>query len=193
MHVPLRHGGTPRRNRKRSLFAANKIAAGFPANFWLVNPGKRGGAFIIDNSGQTWYDAVTVEFRRRMSRGLLTQVSYTFGKALVNNYASSSGVFDQPATLRDFGSARTSRRSTSLTALKANFIYELPVGREGNSSPAPTDGSTNVGGWGFNGNIRIQSGTPFSFGNVQLVGMTRRSPGCIGVYRGKDADGVESR
>ena len=176
-----------------SLFAANKIAAGLPANFWLVNPGKRGGAFIIDNSGKTWYDALTVEFRRRMTRGLLTQISYTFGKALVNNYASSSGVFDQPATLRDIDLRRNVAPFDITQALKANFIYELPVGR-GRQFFSGANGWVNglVGGWGFNGNIRIQSGTPFSYGNVQLVGMTAKElQDSIGIYRNQaDADGI---
>ena len=175
-----------------SLFANNKIAAGLPANFWLANPGKRGGAFLIDNSGETWYDAVTFEFRRRMSRGLLTQFSYTFGKALVNNYASSSGVFDQPATLRDFAIRRNVAPFDITQGLKANFIYELPVGR-GRQFMSGSNGWVDklVGGWGFNGNIRIQTGTPFSFGAVQLVGMTADElQDMIGIYRGqKDADG----
>ncbi len=176
-----------------SLFANNRIAAGIPANFWLVNPGKRGGAFLIDNSGQTWYNAVTVEFRRRMSRGLLTQFSYTFGKAMVNNYASSSGVFDQPATLRDFGIRRNVAPFDITHGLKANFIYELPLGR-GRTFFSGAAGWVDkiVGGWGFNGNIRIQSGTPFTFNNVQLVGMTAKElQDAIGIYRdGKDADGI---
>ena|SRR5688572_14586893 len=176
-----------------SLFAANKIAAGLPANFWLVNPGKRGGAFIIDNSGQTWYDAVTVEYRRRMTRGLLTQVSYTFGKALVNNYASSSGVFDQPATLRDMNFRRNVAPFDITHGLKANFIYEAPFGR-GKQFFNGANGWVDkiIGGWGFNGNIRIQSGSPFSFGNVQLVGMTADElQDAVGIYRNqKDADGI---
>ncbi|HEU4710647.1 MAG TPA: carboxypeptidase-like regulatory domain-containing protein [Pyrinomonadaceae bacterium] len=176
-----------------SLFAANKIAAGIPSNFWLVNSGKRGGAFLIDNSGKTTYDAITVEFRRRMTRGLLTQISYTFGKALVNSYASSSGVFDQPATLRDMDLRRNVAPFDITQALKANFIYELPVGR-GKQFFSGANGWVNglVGGWGFNGNIRIQSGTPFSFGNVQLVGMTQEElQDAIGIYRNvADADGV---
>ena len=41
-----------------------------------------------------------------------------------------------------------------------------------------------LGDWSFNGNIRIQSGSPFSFGNVQLVGMTRKElQKAIGIYR----------
>ncbi len=176
-----------------SLFAANKVASGIPSNFWLVNPGKRGGAFLIDNSGQTWYDAVTFEFRRRMSRGLLTQFSYTFGKALVNNYASSSGVFDQPATIRDQNFRKNVAPFDITQAFKANFIYELPVGR-GKTFFSGANGWVNglVGGWGFNGNIRIQSGSPFSFGNVQLVGMTQKDlQDAIGIYRNQnDADGI---
>ena len=176
-----------------SLFAANKIAAGLPANFWLANPGKRGGAFLIDNSGQTWYDAVTFEFRRRMSRGLLTQFSYTFGKALVNNYASSSGVFDQPATIRDMNFRKNVAPFDISHAVKVNFIYELPVGR-GKQFFSGANKWVNglVGGWGFNGNIRMQSGSPFSFGNVQLIGITADElQDAIGIYRNSnDADGV---
>ena len=62
----------------------------FPYNMFLINAGKRGGSFIVDNGAQSYYDALTLEFRRRMSRGLLFQGSYTFGKALANTYASSS-------------------------------------------------------------------------------------------------------
>ena len=176
-----------------SLFAANKIASGLPANFWLVNPGKRGGAFLIDNSSQTWYDALTVEFRRRMSRGLLTQISYTFGKAMVTNYASSSIAFDQPATIRDFNIRKNVAPFDITHGLKANFIYELPVGR-GKQFFSGANGWVDkiIGGWGFNGNIRVQSGTPFTFNNVQLIGMTQEElQDAIGIYRNqKDADGV---
>jgi hypothetical protein len=176
-----------------ATFAANKVAAGLPANFWLANPGKRGGAFLIDNSSKTWYDAVTVEFRRRMSRGLLTQISYTFGKALVNSYASSSGVFDQPATLRDIDFRKNVAPFDISHAIKGNFIYELPVGR-GKQFFSGANGLIEglVGGWGFNGNIRVQSGTPFSYGNVQLVGMTQKElQDAIGIYRNQnDADGI---
>ena len=59
--------------------------------------------------------------------------------------------------------------------IKANFIYELPFGK-GKQFLSSAGGWFDklVGGWGFNGNIRIQSGTPFSLGNVQLVGMTAK-------------------
>jgi hypothetical protein len=73
-------------------------------------------------------------------------------------------------------------------AFKTNFIYELPIGR-GKALLGNSSGWVDrlVGGWGFNGNIRIQSGTPFSLGNVSLVGMTRDElQDVVGVYRESD-------
>ena len=160
----------------------------FPFNHFLVNAGKRGGAFIVDNSGESAYDAATVELRRRLSRGLLVQASYTFGKAIANTYASSSAVFDQPSTLRDFDRRRGVAPFDITHSLKTNFIYELPVG-QGRTFFSGARGIVNglIGGWGFNGNIRIQSGNPFSLGNVQLNGMTRKElQDAVGVYRDPD-------
>lgn len=163
-------------------------AAIFPYNHFLVNPGKRGGAFIVDNSGRTYYDAATVELRRRLSGGLLVQGSYTFGKAINNTYASSSAVFDQPATLRDFNLRRGVAPFDITHSIKTNFIYELPVGR-GRRFLSGSNGLVNgfLGGWGVNGNIRIQSGNPFSLGNVSVVGMSKKDlQDAVGVYRDPD-------
>lgn len=146
----------------------------FPYNQFLVNPGKRGDPFVVNNTAQSWYDGLTIEFRRRLSAGLLVQASYTFGKALSNTYASSSSVFDQPNTLRDLWLRKGVTPFDIRNGFKTNFIYELPVGKGRkffSSANRWVDGL--VGGWGFNGNIRIQSGNPFSLGNVQLVGITR--------------------
>ena len=84
-----------------SLFNPNRILAGLPSNFFVVNPGKRGGAFVFTNGGETAYDGLTIEFRRRFAKGLLVQANYTFSKALSNMYASNDDIFDQPATLRE--------------------------------------------------------------------------------------------
>ncbi|HET9789131.1 MAG TPA: hypothetical protein VFP47_18490, partial [Pyrinomonadaceae bacterium] len=177
-----------------SLFNPNRIAAGIPINFFFVNPGKRGGAFLFTNEGETTYDGLTIEFRRRFAKGLLVQSSYTFSKALSNMYASNSDLFDQPATLRKELDNRRGVTPFDITqAFKTNFIYELPVGR-GQQFFGGVSGWADklLGGWGFNGNIRMQSGSPFSLGNVQLVGMTAKDlQEAIGVYRNQaDADGV---
>lgn len=182
---------------------ANCVGTGqFPLNHFLVNPTKRGDPFLVNNSGLSWYDAVQIEFRRRMTKGLLLQANYTFGKSLANTYASSSSVFDQPNTLRNPDIKKGHTPFDITQALKFNFIWELPFG-QGRSYMSGVSKMTNflVGGWGFNGNVRIQSGSPFFFnapvsigpgiqnsGNFQLVGMSLKDlQKAVGVYR--DADG----
>jgi hypothetical protein len=184
--TPLTYGA----NLSSTSFDNRRTGAGaiFPYNHFLVNPGKRGGAFLVDNSGQSWYDAFTIELRRRLSGGLLIQSSYTFGKALSNTYASSSSVYDQPNTIRDPALRKGYAPFDITQSFKANFIYELPVGR-GKTFLGNSSGIVNglLGGWGFNGNIRMQSGNPFSLGNVNLVGMSAKElQKEVGVYRDPD-------
>ncbi len=190
---PLTFAGLISGTANDSLFTPNRIAAGIPINFFVVNPGKRGGAFLFDNSGQSYYDGLTLEFRRRFAKGLLVQSSYTFSKSIANTYANNDDIADQPGTLRNLNLRRGVTPFDITQSFKTNFIYELPIGR-GQHFFSGANGWVNklVGGWGFNGNIRIQSGSPFSLGNVQLVGMTAKElQDAIGVYRNQpDADGV---
>ena len=180
----------------------------FPLNMFLVNPTRRqnpttggGGAFLVDNSGNSTYDAVQIEFRRRMTKGLLLQANYAFGKSLANTYANSSSVFDQPNTLRDKDIKKGYTPFDITQALKFNFIWEVPVGHgRGFMSDASKVTDFILGGWGINGNVRMQSGSPFFFnapltigpgiqntGNFQLVGMTLKDlQKAVGVYRDPD-------
>lgn len=151
----------------------NAVNAGLPTNFFRVNPDVLGGAFLVDNGGHTWYDALTLELRRRLSAGLLVQGSYTFSKSLTNMFSSSSSVADDYTSMRNLGLDKVVSPFDITHSLKANWIWELPFGnsRYFDSSSGVVDKLT--GGWEVHGTARIQSGTPFSFGNVQLVGMTR--------------------
>ena len=147
----------------------------FPYNMFLINPGKRGGAFVVDNGAQSYYDAMTIEFRRRMTRGLLFQGSYTFGKALANTYASSSAVFDQPNDLLNPALRKGEAPFNITHGLKMNFIYELPFG-QGRTFLSGINGWAEklLGGWGVNGNIRIQSGSPWNARATRPTACLRR-------------------
>jgi hypothetical protein len=152
---------------------ANALTAGLQKNFFVVNPGLPGGSFIIDNSAASYYDALQIEVRRRMSAGLLLQGSYTFAKSISDFQASSS------ISQNNYTSLRNPRLNRALSpfdirhSFKADFIYELPIGK-GQMLWGDTGTKTNwlVGGWGLNGTARVQSGSPFNLGNVQLVNMT---------------------
>lgn len=146
-----------------ATFRANAARAGLPVNFFLANPDRRGGAFIMGNGGRSYYDSLQVELRRRLSKGFLIQGSYTFAKAqellrtsLRDNWVKSGN---------GLGIAH---------AFKANWLYELPFGR-GKALLGGVNGAVDrlVGGWEFNGVARIQTGAPNAIDGVRLIGTTR--------------------
>jgi hypothetical protein len=156
-------------------FRPNRNAAGLPANFFVANPDLLGGAFVVDNGGQTWYDGATFELRRRLAKGLLVQASYTLSKSQSNMFASSAVVFSQYPTIRNPATSKDISPFDITHAFKSNFIWELPVGRgKWIGSDVSRWADNIIGGWGVNGSIRLQSGTPIGIGHVQLVGMTAK-------------------
>jgi hypothetical protein len=152
----------------------NGVAAGLPSNFFLVNPDKLGGAFTVENNGRSYYDAGVIELRRRLSKGLLVQGSYTFARNLTNMPVSSAALFYQPPSLREVAGDKTLSPFGITHAVKANWIYELPFGKGKTfGSGVGRLAELGIGGWELHGAARLQSGSPNNFGNVQLAGMTR--------------------
>ncbi|HXF43321.1 MAG TPA: TonB-dependent receptor [Pyrinomonadaceae bacterium] len=173
----------------------NAIANGLPINFFYVNPTTGvNGSFIVENTLKSWYDAGVVEVRRRLSQGLRIQASYTFSKAQSDGYASSSVVFAS-YSLRPDGLKLA--KNVQAFDIRHNFkfdaTYDLPFGK-GKTFFTGANGFVDalVGGWSLIPVIRWQSGSPFSFGNVQLVGMTKKElQKAIGVYKNTVINGVE--
>jgi hypothetical protein len=146
---------------------ANALAAGLPPNFLVANPDLLGGANVTGNGGYTRFNGMEVELRRRLSQGLQFQASYAYGKA----YESNRYSFRKPriALLNVGGEGGVTH------AFKANWVYELPFGqgrRFASNAGAVVDRI--IGGWYFAGTARIQSGRLLDFGNVRLVGMTKK-------------------
>jgi len=141
----------------------NLVRAGYPANFFRVNPTTgSGGAWLVINGGNSTYNALQVEVRRRMSSGLLAQGSYAWAKSLSNMLASSSAVASQPTTLRDYGLDKGPSPWDIRHGFKLNFIYELPFG-PGRWLLAGTHSAVVkriLEGWEIAGVSRIQSGSP---------------------------------
>jgi hypothetical protein len=161
-------------------FRSNALAAGLPANFFLTNPGLRGGANFTGNGGYSRYDALQIDLRRRLAKGLMVQANYQFAKS----FSSSRVSFRAPRV-------NTLDTNTLRHAVKFNWGYELPIGRGkallGNSSSWVNH---LVGGWEFYGTGRVQSGQLFDFGNVNLVGMTGKDLQKAFKLRFDDAAGV---
>lgn len=165
----------------------NAIANGLPDNFFYVNPTTIvNGSWTVDNSSKTWYDSGVIEIRRRLSDGLRVQASYVFSKALANAYASSS-VLAANFTQREGGLdlARNVQAFDIRHQFKFDATYDLPFGK-GRKFFRDTNWFVDgvLGGWTILPTVRWQSGSPFSLGNVQLVGMTKKElQKAIGVYK----------
>ena len=142
---------------------ANLTKASYPVNMFVVNPTVAGGgSFVVTNDGSSFYDALQIELRRRMSHGVAVQGSYVFSKSLANGPTNSSTSTSQPTTLRNLGIDKTPSGFDMRHALKANWIYELPFGGGrrflGNGHHVFVRKAFE--GWGVAGVVRVQSGTP---------------------------------
>jgi Carboxypeptidase regulatory-like domain len=158
--------GTGTSGLQNASLAANAAAAGLPANFFQANPAiNQSGSYLYMNGGNVKYNAIQMDFRRRMSQGLLVQASYV-------------GVFS--AQTNTWRTLRENWQYIDTTggpkqAIKFNWVYELPFGRgKAFGSNASRWVDAVIGGWEFDGVARIQSGQRFNIGGYRLVGMTEQ-------------------
>ncbi len=151
-------GGDPTRQ-------ANSIVAGLPANFFRANPDMLGGANATGNRGFTKYNAMQLQYRRRLSDGVQFDANYAFG----TGYESDHYSFRVPRLF-----TRTAGGEGDIThAFKATGVWELPFGQGRRFAGSVGTGMDRlVGGWQLSGTTRLQSGRLFDLGNVRVVGMT---------------------
>lgn len=143
-----------------AAFRVNALAAGLPANFFVLNPSASGTQVVTDRDG-TRYNSLQVELRRRFAQGLLASASYTYGirKTLI----------DETIRLDRFEVDNTGVPHE----FKTQWTYEIPVGRGrrfGTDMNPVLNGL--IGDWQFSGNARVQS-QRYRITNAKLVGMTR--------------------
>jgi len=138
------------------------VAAGFPLNFFTANPLASGGIFYLANAAQSTYNALVVDFRRRLSHGLQFDANYAFSKSLTNYNANSAVNSNGFTTLRpnlsgyDKGPAPFDTRH----AIKVQGIWDLPFGEGRKWSSSSGFFNRIIGGWSFNSVTRWQTGQP---------------------------------
>jgi hypothetical protein len=147
-----------------ATYRTNAANAGLPANFFLLNPGVS-GAYVMgrpEDGINSRYDALQVELRRRMSHGFLLQGSYQY---VMRSQQTNFYTLRMPGEWAD--------TAVPHHAVKVNWVYELPFGQGQKwGGGVGRLGNALIGGWSWNGIIRIQSGNVLDFGDVRLVGMT---------------------
>jgi hypothetical protein len=158
-----------------------------PVNFWMANPhAATGGAFLFTNDTHSTFNALTVEVRQRLTKGLQFNANYTYGKALTNYYGNSAVSFAGFTTLRNKGFDKVFSPFDLRHAFKFNFLYSLPFGPGRKWSSSHGFVNRIIEGWEFSGITRWQSGRVFQLtsGNdfrtvnqndagVELVGINR--------------------
>ena len=111
---------------------ANAIRAGLPANFFRVNPDMLGGANATGNRGSSAYNAMQLQFRRRLTGGFQFDANYTYGSGTLSEHYS----FRVPRVqMRAVGG-----EGDVTHAFKATGFYELPFGQGRRFGPAPGSG-----------------------------------------------------
>jgi hypothetical protein len=118
-------------------------------------------ANITRDAARTKYDALQIDYRRRLSRGLTVSANYTYAKTYESDLDTLRR--DRVMILGDDGVPH---------AFKMTWFYELPVGR-GKRFAADINPWLNavIGNWEFAGTGRMQV-RDFRVEGMRLVGMT---------------------
>jgi hypothetical protein len=146
-----------------ATFRANALAAGLPVNFFQMNP-EVSSANIRTNGPFSKYDSLQIDVRRRLSRGLLFAVNYTYA---VRKTSSLDTLHRDRVLIQD--------TSGVPHALKLQANYDLPFGR-GKKFGADLDRWVDAiaGNWLFSLTGRVQSGAVLTASGIQVVGMTQQ-------------------
>jgi Carboxypeptidase regulatory-like domain len=140
------------------------LALGYPANFFVPNPAVNQDN-VTDSGSFSKYNAMQLEMRRRLSRGLSASVNYQYafeGGAVFDGFSFGRTMTDTPVT----------GNPTVRHSIKLQWDWTLPFGhgqRFGRDMNPILNGV--VGGWSITGVGRIQA-VVMDFGNVRLVGMS---------------------
>ncbi len=134
------------------------IAAGLPANFFVVNP-HANAVTVTDSGAFSDYNALQLELRRRLSKGLAFNASY--------QYAVEGGSVFQGF---HYGRVMNPNGANNVRhAIKTQWNWSIPVGR-GQRFGATMHPILNgiLGDWQFSGAGRVQA---------RMVDLRQRPPG----------------
>jgi hypothetical protein len=115
--------------------------------------GRANGFRLRSNWGQSTYHALQTSYRRRLQKGLLAHVSYTWSKT-IDVISSDGGVVEHNA--RHIANNRGVADFDRTHRFTAAFVYKVPAPFRGGFAKRA------LNGWSINGMVTAQSGAPFS-------------------------------
>ncbi len=149
-------------------FLPGMVNAGYPLNYFTANPLATGGAYVLCNCSQSTYNALIVDFRRRLSHGLQFDASYAYSHSLTDQAASTSFTglgyidYNQFTTLRNPSYDKGPAPYDVRNAIKVQGIWDLPFGAGRKWASGSRIVNTIIGGWSFNSVTRWQTGQPIN-------------------------------
>jgi hypothetical protein len=130
----------------------------YAINFFRPNP-YASDIYLLDDNGDTWYNALQVDLRRSFSKGLQLNANYTFSKALGDmNNSSDQTATAQPRTLRDHSLDIVPLFNDRRQTLRVFGVYELPMGPGRFLSVENGFINRVMGGWTVSLNFQAVSG-----------------------------------
>ncbi len=116
---------------------------------------------LATNDGNTNYNALLVALKRRYSKGLAYQVSYTFSKNFANFVDNLTGG-STPEYAYNYNLDRGFSPFDQTHRFVASGIYSLPIGKGGMILNNGGVVSRIIGGWQLNGILTLETGIPFT-------------------------------
>jgi hypothetical protein len=118
------------------------------------------GTDTITNFSNSTYNSLQFEARRRVSTGLNFQGNYTFSKVLTDADGDTQTRFQPFLDLNNTKIERAPAPFDIRHAIKANWIYDLPIGKDHRFSSRRLNFL--ISGWSVSSLFTWQSGSPFS-------------------------------
>jgi len=135
--------------------------AGFPENYFRMNPQVQNANIIGNLSHSTW-EGLKVDVGKRFSQGTYIQINYTLGKGLTDYTGGQTVTQDYRDNLNpqlDKGL----QQYDSTHIMQSNVIWELPIGKNKkwmNSVAGWKDAF--IGGWQINAIAQFVTSRPFT-------------------------------
>jgi hypothetical protein len=112
------------------------VPGSYPINFFLLNPyaigpNQNGRMNFIDDTGQSSYNGMQVEFRQRFSNSLIWTTNYTWSKSLTNLSRDTANQNVDFTTLRDISLGIRVKKTMAAPVAGSS---RLPMDRHGSTS-----------------------------------------------------------
>jgi len=120
------------------------------------------GADLISNVGNSSYNALELQFQRRMSNGLQVLASYTWAHSIDTGSAGSTAVVSNSVIPSAISANRASSDFDIRSALSAGLTYDIPTPKSGPLF------SVLFGGWSTENFVLARSAPPVDISDVLL-------------------------